>query len=77
MERFAAARWVVALPAIRVCTTFVSLELGERARRSQQGGTGTSALQRMGWGAKRPGTLAQRPTRAASRGERGEGQNLS
>ena len=44
------------------------------ARRSQHGGQpGTSALQRLGDWAKRPGTLAQRPTRAASRGARGGG----
>ena len=49
--------------------------LGVRSK----GGTGTSALQRMGCGAKRRGTLAQRPTRAASRGARGEARerNLS
>lgn len=45
------------------------------ARRSQHGGQpGTSALQRLGDWAKRPGTLAQRPTRAASRGARGGGE---
>ena len=32
------------------------------------------SLQRMGWGAKRLGTLAQRPTRAAPRGARGRGE---
>ena len=40
-----------------------------------KGGTGTSALQRMGCGAKRRGTLAQRPPRAASRGARGEARD--
>ena len=56
--------------AIRVRARFVSLELGARRARGvrSKGGTGTSALQRLGWGVKRPGTLAQRPTRAATRG---------
>ena len=45
------------------------------ARRSQHGGQpGTSALQRLGDWAKRLGTLARRPTRAASRGARGGGE---
>ena len=45
------------------------------ARRSQHGGQpGTSALQRLGDWAKRPGTLSQMATRAASRGARGGGE---
>ena len=45
------------------------------ARRSQHGGQpGTSALQRLGDWAKRPEPLAQRPTRAATRGARGGGE---
>ena len=54
---------------------FVSLKpLGtSRARGVRSAaGTGTSALQRMGWGAKWPGTLARRPTRAAWDEERTE-----
>ena len=39
-----------------------------RARAFSEVMTDHVSLQRMGWGAKWPGTLAQRPTRAASRG---------
>ena len=69
------SRWAVALPAFRGCAPQICVAQDSRseprARRSQYGGQSTSALQRMGWGAKWPGTLAQRPTRASSWGQSG------
>ena len=60
-------------PGVRQIRVARASDGASRARGVRsKGGTGTSALQRMGWGAKRPGTLAQRPTHAASRGARGE-----
>ena len=59
------------------CARFAALDPRNEplARRSQHGGQpGTSALQRLGDWAKRPGTLAQTATRAASRGARGGGE---
>ena len=67
---------MAALPAIRLRQIRGARSSDEPlALRSQHGGQpGTSALQRLGDWAKRPGTLAQRPTRAASRGARGGGE---
>ena len=66
------SRWAVALPAFRVCTSdSCRSSLSERAARGAiavRRALCTSALQRMGWGAKWPGTLAQRPTRRIARG---------
>jgi len=66
------SRWAVALPAFRVCTSdSCRSSLSERAARGAiavRRALCTSALQRMGWGAKWPGTLAQRPTRAVGCG---------
>ena len=59
-----AARWVVTLPAIRlrqirVARACLGTSPRSRGGRSTAGGC-TSALQRLGCGAKRPGTLARR-----------------
>ena len=50
-------------PSVRQIRVSRASDGASRARGVRsKGGTGTSALQRMGWGAKRPGTLAQGPT---------------
>ena len=68
------SRWAVALPAFRVCTSdSCRSSLSERAARGAiavRRALCTSALQRMGWGAKWPGTLARRPTRPRGNEER-------
>ena len=56
------------------CARFDPLERAARAAVAARQQPGTSALQRLGDWAKRLGTLAQRPTRAASRGARGGGE---
>ena len=56
------------------CARFAEFESRSRGGRSTAGSCCTSALQRLGDWAKRPGTLVQRPTRAASRGARGGGE---
>ena len=71
--RFETARWAVALPAIRVCTTFVSLEPRLSHGRSQHGGHMHERAAAHGmWGEVAGHARAKANTRRIVRAARGE-----